>query len=178
MSAELEFANLTEAEFHKLLQFSIREYAQNLFQYKECDTKTKATITAKKEILSYVPNGLHSMGHFIYKIVDQTKDMGYIWFSFYKREQHDPLQIFLAYIHIFPSFRRKGLGSKALQLMEKQVRKMGINKIVFYVFKDNQAAVDFYLKNGYQMLKETNGYGAKNQSSRCQMGKELEATKL
>lgn len=54
-------------------------------------------------------------------------------------------------IMLEPRFQGKGIATKALQLVEKEAKKNGINKLVGKVLVDNESSKQIFLKNGYKL---------------------------
>ena len=48
----------------------------------------------------------------------------------------------------------KGIGKQLLNFAELAVKEKGQNEIIIWAFKQNQKALDFYKKAGYQIDKE------------------------
>ena len=51
--------------------------------------------------------------------------------------------------------KRKSIGQKLLQSFEKEIRGFGVQKYRLSVVKDNVAAINFYIKNGFYVNNET-----------------------
>jgi len=65
-------------------------------------------------------------------------------------------------LNVKKDFRRKGIGSILLEAFEKEVLKRNVRKIILQVEVTNIAALNLYLKKGYQisrLLKNYYGWG-------------------
>lgn len=51
--------------------------------------------------------------------------------------------------YLLPEMKNKGLGSKVLQLVNKEFKKNNITKIIVYVLEENNKARKFFKKNGF-----------------------------
>jgi len=58
----------------------------------------------------------------------------------------------LTYFSIHPSFRRKGLGKKLLNVILKQCKSFTIEKIILEVSEKNIAALNFYHSFGFKTV--------------------------
>lgn len=54
-------------------------------------------------------------------------------------------------IMIKRGFRNKGIGSKALELLEKQARRLKIPKLIGVINSTNNSSQEIFLKNKYQL---------------------------
>lgn len=55
-------------------------------------------------------------------------------------------------IIVEPKFHNKGIGTKAVQLIEKEAKKLGIRKLVGKVMVDNKTSEKIFIKNRYKLL--------------------------
>lgn len=66
-------------------------------------------------------------------------------------------------IDISPTYRRRGIGQRLLQEMEKIFREKGVKTSHLEVREDNVAAINLYTKLGYKKIgKLDNYYGKKH----------------
>jgi ribosomal-protein-alanine N-acetyltransferase len=61
-------------------------------------------------------------------------------------------------IDVNPGFRRKGLGTKMLRRVEKELKRRGISTACLHVSVDNKAALEFYIKEGFEVLDRIDEY--------------------
>lgn len=61
-------------------------------------------------------------------------------------------------IDVKPKYRRKGIGSRLLDSVEKSLRGVGIEYCYLEVREDNTAAINLYLKHGYIPMEILKGY--------------------
>jgi ribosomal protein S18 acetylase RimI-like enzyme len=57
------------------------------------------------------------------------------------------------HLMVKPEHRKKGIGKKLLEKVEKSLKKEGIRKIFLVAFKDNKAGNKFWMNNGYEINK-------------------------
>jgi ribosomal-protein-alanine acetyltransferase len=64
-------------------------------------------------------------------------------------------------IDVLPMYRRRGIGNKLLQEMERIFEQKGVRASYLEVKEDNAAAVNLYRKSGYQKIDKLAGYYGK-----------------
>lgn len=164
----LHLKKLTKNGFNFLLNFSIKEYTKDLFNYGEAKDLKRAEELSRKEIIRLVPKGVDTKDQFMYRAKEDDQTVGWLWYQLVDEGKTG----FLLYIFIEPEFRGTGLGKKLLQLFEEDVAKQGVSELVLYVFIDNKIAVDMYQKNGWFIVKEAGFYDA-TKSTRYKMTKKM-----
>jgi len=66
--------------------------------------------------------------------------------------KHLGRRAFVYDIRIYESYRRRGYGTQAFEVLEKKVRALGVGKIMLHVFGHNDAAKAMYTKLGYEVV--------------------------
>lgn len=69
---------------------------------------------------------------------------------------HDGRRALIHHMCVHQSYRRAGIASQLVQKAEEALRKEGINKIIGFVFKDNDVANAFWEKQGYSLRTDLN----------------------
>lgn len=69
-----------------------------------------------------------------------NKDVGYV------RIQDNDVSII-----IDPKYHKKGIGSNALNLLEKEAKKLGIKKLVGRIMIQNKQSEQIFRKNNYKL---------------------------
>jgi ribosomal protein S18 acetylase RimI-like enzyme len=106
---------------------------------------------SEAETMKILPEGIETPNHLFYTIrEDETETVGYIWCG---RDRDKKTRMFLYTILIFENFRSRGYGSRALQLLEGELKAKGYDSIGLHVYSFNEQAVRLYRKLGY---RETN----------------------
>lgn len=57
---------------------------------------------------------------------------------------------FVDELYIEPEFRRRGLGRRAMEFVEKRAKEMGVNALHLEVDPKNEAALELYRQSAYQ----------------------------
>jgi ribosomal-protein-alanine N-acetyltransferase len=61
-------------------------------------------------------------------------------------------------IQVDPLFQRKSIGHHLLTSIEKQFMICGVDSIELHVHFQNESAISFYQKHGYDVLKQLKNY--------------------
>ncbi|WP_294428597.1 GNAT family N-acetyltransferase [uncultured Treponema sp.] len=69
---------------------------------------------------------------------------------------HDGRRALIHHMCVHPSYRREGIATLLVKKAEEALRKEGINKIIGFVFKDNDAANSFWENQGYTLRTNLN----------------------
>ena len=83
---------------------------------------------------------------------------------------HDGHRAIIHHMCVHPNYRRQGIASNLVLLAEKALKQEGINKIFGLVFKDNDAANDFWERQGYSLRTNLN-YRNKSLNENVPIGK-------
>ena len=141
---------MTTDEFETFCQWSIEQQAKELMEESHI-TQEAATDEARREISEMLPKGLRTEHNFFQTILAEDTVAGFIWTL--HEETDGRKQSFLCDFAIWEAQRRKGYGSKALLLAEKQAAEAGCQESVLFVADQNHAARTLYRKCGYQVLR-------------------------
>jgi ribosomal protein S18 acetylase RimI-like enzyme len=69
---------------------------------------------------------------------------------------HDGRRAIVHHLCVHPDFRRQGVARMLVQRAEEALRKEGITKVFGLVFKDNNAANEFWEEQGYTIRTNLN----------------------
>ena len=64
----------------------------------------------------------------------------------------------LYYLYVEETYRHQKYGLKLLKKMEIDCLQKGIKKVFLEVRKSNQSAIDFYINNGFKVIKSRDNY--------------------
>jgi len=115
----------------------ILELRNNFF---EDDFIEQKKILTKKEHYEYMKNQKSNTNFHQWISSDGKNNVGYI------RLLKDDVSII-----VDQKFQNKGIGTKMLELMEKEARKIGLKKIKALVRKNNFSSEKIFLKNNYNV---------------------------
>src|SRR5579863_2787301 len=142
------FLRLTEAEFIEWRRTAVREYAED--RVRAADDEEEGSVeNSEKELLSLLPDGLKTSGHYFFSIVDERKGraVGMIWYGEVPSRKD---MLFVYDIGVAPIYRGQGYGTAALKLFEERARDMGKKKVALHVFGHNIRARKLYEQLGYR----------------------------
>ena len=94
-----------------------------------------------EEHYSYLSKQEQSSDFFHWMIVSDNQNIGYI------RILNNDISIIVS-----KQYQNKGIGSQALDLVEKEAKELGINKLVGRVMLDNTSSKKIFEKNGYKII--------------------------
>jgi RimJ/RimL family protein N-acetyltransferase len=152
----IRLEKMTAEEFTVFNEINISELSK---VFSLAMPEVKARIKAEKEQNETLPDGINTDGHFLFSIKEcrtQNKTIGGIWFTRIRRNDLDSAFIF--FIWVDPSSRNKGSGSTAMELIEQEVRRLGLFVIRLHVLKNNEPALKLYKKMGYKLFTDYEKY--------------------
>lgn len=141
---------MTCPDFTDFLKIIVPDYADDL-----CDnyylSREDALLQAKSEINALLTGGAATPGQVLLSIYEDSPEgdykTGYFWYS----PDLNSGAAFLYNFYIFPDHRNKGLGKKALAMLEKHLADQGIRQIKLRVAADNGRAKHVYETAGYRV---------------------------
>ena len=102
---------------------------------------------AKAETKKILSEGIETPNQLFYVIEDDSAQrLGYIWCG---PDPNSKSRMFLYILYITEEHRNRGVGYRALQLLEQELRARGCRSIALHVYAFNQRAVHLHKKLGY-----------------------------
>ncbi len=138
---DLSVAVVKEQEVERLLDF-----VEKYFALDHIDFQRESSRTA---LLKLIANPVYGIALF-FKIEAEIVGYGVLAFSF--DHEFGGRVAFVTDFFFDEPWRGKGLGSKALAIMEKICEGLGVLSIELHILKENEAARRFYAKNGFAAL--------------------------
>ena len=142
---------MTYEEFGQFYQWSVEQQAKELMEELHIAWED-AMKSAIAEISEMLPDGFHTKRHQLMTVVAEDENAGFIWTL--HEETNGRMQSFICDFAIWESQRRRGYGSAALYLAEKQAAEFGCRESVLFVKDNNAAAIALYQKAGYRVLRQ------------------------
>lgn len=147
--------NMTQQAYDAFYRWSVEQHTAELMEQK-CIPWKEASKEASEELSGMLPDGLQTEHNYLMTIVSGEKSIGYIWTL--HEETDGKKQSFLCDFAIREDKRRKGYGTEALRLMEKQAADAGCVESILFVADRNAEARMLYEKSDYRVLRQA-GYG-------------------
>jgi ribosomal protein S18 acetylase RimI-like enzyme len=113
---------------------------------------------ARRKAAEDVPKVLSDPANSMYAVEEDGEPVGHLWIGERRLQQRRVLWIWDVYVD--EAHRGRGLGRAAMQLVEEEARRRGLQKIELNVFGGNTVARSLYRTLGYEEIA-------------VQMGKEL-----
>ena len=139
---------MTEEEFQAFLDRNIPAYAADKVQAGNW-TPEEAEQKSREEHDRLLPGGLDSAHQNLYTIDLDGEQAGDLWLS------SDPRLAagagFICDLYVAEEFRRQGIASEAMRLLEDEAARLGLKGLSLHVFGENLAARALYEKLGYQI---------------------------
>ena len=147
---------MTSEEFRRFKEYSIADYAKDLFKGRDLDWK-QALADSEEEFVKMLPEGEKTEGQFLMTIEDVQKgrEVGWIWF--YYETEDGVRQVWLSDFMIHEDERRKGCATAALNEMERMAKNDGCAVSALLVWDHNPAGYGLYRKSGYVPVRHIEG---------------------
>jgi RimJ/RimL family protein N-acetyltransferase len=137
---------MNEAEYQHLRRLNYENYPRDRARNLGTPLEQEQEV-ATEQLDQLLADGLQSPHHRFWVLVESDDSvLGYIWASV--DQKHGSAFIF--YIIIEEAQRGKGYGKLALDLLEDELRSLGIKRVGLNVFADNTVAQALYEKQGYR----------------------------
>lgn len=106
-------------------------------------TSEEATELARKSFENYLPQKYHTENHFLRTVVGEGNELvGFYWFALIGAANNK--RAFIYDIIVEENMRGKGFGRKVMELIEAEVKELGIKSLSLHVFASNKVAVGLY----------------------------------
>jgi len=147
----IKIRKMTNREFEFFYSWSVEQHVKELTEglHKSEKDAIKETLS---EVSVMLPDGLDTDHNELMTVTADGENVGFIWTVYDEFEGRK--QSFVCDFAIWEPKRRKGYGSSALSLAEKNAARAGCSEIVLFVRDTNPAARAFYEKCGYKVLRQ------------------------
>jgi ribosomal protein S18 acetylase RimI-like enzyme len=138
---------MTESEFPAFQEGEVGAYAQE--QARNLRTTLEDELAQAREWIGKVlPDGIRTIGHHFWVLVDdQDAVLGHVWADV-NEAQHFA---WILSVEIGAAYRGQGYGRRMLELLEDELRPLGVQRIGLNVFADNTVAQHLYERLGYRV---------------------------
>ncbi len=137
---------LREDEFASYLEAGIEQYATDMVENGGFLPEA-ARQKAETDFTGLFPEGLGTPGVFLFAVELDASRVGHVLFA--ERELHERRQAWIYEVWIDPDLRGRGLGRRAMELVEREVRARGLERVELNVFGGNAVARSLYRSLGY-----------------------------
>jgi ribosomal protein S18 acetylase RimI-like enzyme len=137
---------MTQEEYDPYIRFLREDYAKERAGSSDTPLEEER-IESGRQIDSLLPDGLHSAGHHLWIVVEV--DGGAVVGTLWVFVDGGKKRAFIYDIAIQEAQRGKGYGRRTLELLEDELRPLGVSRIALNVFAQNIVARGLYEKQGY-----------------------------
>lgn len=139
---------MSGAQYQGYLDYFIADYADEIAANYGLPG-AEALDQARREVEDGLPQGLATPGQVLLSIIDPATDevIGYIWY----KHSTEARSVFIYDFSILPAHRGKGLGKRALVLLEDELGRQGIRQMKLRVAGDNLRAKHVYDVSGFRV---------------------------
>jgi ribosomal protein S18 acetylase RimI-like enzyme len=139
---------MTTDEYRSLLETLVPDYAEGHLRAGRW-TATNALERSRGEIEQLLSRGVETPDQYLRTIRDGTSGqrVGEVWYALQRQEAWP--QLFVYWIGIDPTARRKGYASQVFGELEAEARRLGASRVALHVFGDNRGAIALYEKLGF-----------------------------
>lgn len=106
---------------------------------------------AKREVAEDLPDGVDTQGQVLLCLIDASdaceKLVGYLWY----KPDAEMRSVFIYDFHILASHQGRGLGKRALEVLESDLKDKGFEQIKLRVAEDNKRARHVYEVTGFRV---------------------------
>jgi|SRR5579862_3084877 len=143
----LSLRPLTDAEFESWFPRMRDGYAADMVKDAGLAPE-KATAMAASQMDGLFPGQAPSPEQLVYVLEEDGERVGDLWVC----DRDDAVQhaLFIYFIGIDEEHRGKGYGKAAMELVESEARRLGIDRIALNVFGRNEVARNLYRSVGYE----------------------------
>jgi ribosomal protein S18 acetylase RimI-like enzyme len=140
---------LREDEFDAYVAHGRTAYARDMVEQAGL-SREAAEAKAERDWTSLLGQGLSSPGQFLFAVEDAAtgERVGDLWYA-EREDESGGKAAFVYSVEIFESFRGRGLGRRAMILIEDHARSRGFAQISLTVFGGNDVARSLYRSLDY-----------------------------
>lgn len=141
-----ELRPMTQAAFEAFLARSVPDYASDKVRAGTWRAEDALQLSQKSHA-QLLPQGLATPDNHLFTIVHGGVDAGNLWLAV--QGAGDRALGFVYDLFVAEAFRRRGVATAAMRLLEGEAAHLGLESISLHVFGFNDAARELYAKIGY-----------------------------
>ncbi|MBM7832660.1 ribosomal protein S18 acetylase RimI-like enzyme [Agromyces cerinus] len=144
MTDDVRLRLKTEAETAAWLPVAMAAYEQA--RQRAGENAEQAAVGRRASEDQYFPDGRLIDGHLLFTVEADGEDAGWLWIG----PMSEPANWYIWDVAIHETHRRRGLGSRVMQLAEEVAREQGAVNLRLNVFGYNTPAIRLYESLGYE----------------------------
>jgi RimJ/RimL family protein N-acetyltransferase len=141
---------MSEERFRAFFEESIAGYAEDNRRAGRW-SKEGALAASRAEHERLLPQRLATPDHYLRSILDGStgRRVGDVWYAV--RGEDGPKAVWIFWLGIDPDHRRHGYAAGALEAVEEDARRLGLDRVGLHVFAENTGARALYDRMGFEM---------------------------
>lgn len=145
----VRFSPLRPEDFDTYIQGRLEHFAQSLVDAEQLPLRA-ARRKAARHIGALLPEGIHTNGHYFFRVetAHDHSPVGTLWYQL----KTDEASAFLMYIDVEPGSQTEGWGYAMMELLELNLRSLGIQRLRLNVFAHNAPALALYRRRGFDVI--------------------------
>ena len=144
----LSAKEMSDSDYQRWSDRSKISYAQEK-QKANGYTDEEAREIAETSFAKLLPQGPRTPDHYLRTVRDEAGELvGFYWFA--ATGAANNRKAFIYDIIIEESMRSRGFGRKTMELIEAEVRDLGLKSVALHVFTNNKVAVSLYESLGFE----------------------------
>jgi ribosomal protein S18 acetylase RimI-like enzyme len=108
---------------------------------------------ARRDHERALPNGLDTPGQLIFRLLDGSQPVGWLWLAV-PYPEGDPSMAWVYAVEVDEAFRGRGYGREAMLLAETEARARGMRSLGLNVHGSNTIARSLYVSLGYHVTMQ------------------------
>ncbi len=144
----MNLVKMSQEDFDDFLSFSIKDYATDKIEAGTWSAN-EALKLSKDSFKQLLPDGRETKDEYLYSLIDDksANKVGYLWVHLTMKAEKKAG--FIYDFVILEAYRHLGYGTQALETLEKEALKLGIEEMGLHVFAHNKVARALYEKMGF-----------------------------
>ncbi len=142
----MNFIKMSDEEFKIFQKRSMESYGKDIARNREISEEEGIKLAHEQEEDILKPK--EGETHYFFTLIENEKKCGWLWVN--SKEVGARKDFFIYDIFLEEEFRGRGLGEKAMSMLEDKVKELKGSRIGLHVFGFNERAIKLYKKMGYE----------------------------